>query len=108
MNSQRLQKLKEFHKEEPNNPFILYALAMEYEKTDLSLALQYYRQLLNEHPEYLPTYYQVAHIFWDNEEIEEANDIFQKGIALAQKQDNQKALQELKASYHNFQMENDY
>lgn len=108
MNSQRLQKLEKFYKEEPDNTFIIYALAMEYEKIDLSQALQYYEQLLDNHPEYLPTYYQVAHIYWEDEDIEKANEVFLKGIALAEKQKNEKTLHELKAAYHNFKMENDY
>jgi Tfp pilus assembly protein PilF len=107
MNSQRLQKLEKFHKDEPDNEFIIYALAMEYEKINLSLALKYYEKLLKDHPGYLPAYYQVAHIYWEDEEIEKANDIFQKGIALAEEQDNQKTLHELKAAYHNFKIEND-
>lgn len=108
MNSQRLQKLEKFHKEEPDNAFIIYALAMEYEKIDLSQAMKLYEKLLTDHPDYLATYYQAAHIYWEDDEIEKANELFKKGIALAERVNNEKTLHELKAAYHNFKMENEY
>lgn len=106
MNSQRLQKLHEFLKQEPDNPFLIYGLAIEYEKSDMLKAIELYELLLKDHPDYLPTYYQVAHIYWEQEENTKARNAFEQGIALAEKQNNSKAIQELKAAYFNFQMEN--
>ena len=108
MNSPRLQKLMDFLKEEPNNPFLIYGVALELEKTDLSKAIEFYQQLLRDHPDYLPTYFQAAHLFWEEEETDMANDIFIRGIKLAEAQGNDKILKELKAAYHNFSMEYGY
>ena len=108
MNSPRLQKLMDFLKEEPNNPFLIYGVALELEKTDLSKAIEFYQQLLRDHPDYLPTYFQAAHLFWEEEETDMANDIFIRGIKLAEAQGNDKILKELKAAYYNFAMENGY
>ena len=105
MKSDRLRKLQEFYNEEPNNPFLIYGLAMEYEKIDLNKAIEYYLILLEDHPDYLPTYYQLGHIFWEQDELEKAEEIFKKGISLAQEQKNQKTLHELKSAHVNLQME---
>lgn len=107
MNSNRLQKLQDYYKSDPNDPFIIYALALEYEKVDLAKAIELYETLLEKFPEYLPTYYQVAHIYWDQEN-EKARDVFLKGIEVAEKQNETKTLNELKSAFTNFQMENDY
>lgn len=105
MKSDRLQKLQEFYKEEPDNPFIIYGIAMEYEKTDVKNALNYYLMLYEKHVDYLPTYYQLAHLYWDMEEYEKAGEVFNKGLLIAEKQKNFKILNELKTAYNNFQME---
>ena len=106
MNSQRLQKLLNYYEQDPNDPFIIYGIALEYEKVNLQKAVEFYDLLLSAHKDYLPTYYQAAHLFWEEQEIEKAEEIFIKGIALAEEQQNQKILHELKNAYQNFQMEN--
>lgn len=108
MNSDRLKKLEDYYKQDPNDPFIIYGLALEYEKTDLDKAIEFYESLLNNYPDYLPTYYQAAHLFWGEDELEQARIIFQNGIDIATKQGNIKILNELKSAFHNFKMENDY
>jgi hypothetical protein len=58
--STRLDTLLQFYKEEPDDPFNIYALAMEYQKTDVKKALDHFALLLQNHDSYLPTYYQAA------------------------------------------------
>ncbi|MEP5104061.1 MAG: tetratricopeptide repeat protein, partial [Ekhidna sp.] len=63
--------------------------------------------LLEEHSEYLPTYFKAAHLLWENEDWNEADRAFKRGIALAESQNDQKAEHELKAAHQNFQFDRD-
>jgi Tfp pilus assembly protein PilF len=95
-NSNRLEQLLKFYKEDPNDAFTIYAIATEYLKSDTSLARQYFEILLSKHPEYLPTYYHVAHLYEELNKINLAENAYLKGIALAEKQGNTTTLRELK------------
>ncbi|WP_186756811.1 tetratricopeptide repeat protein [Echinicola salinicaeni] len=103
----RIDQLLQFLKEEPDNPFNIYALALEYQHSEPSKATDYFDQLLTSHPEYLPTYFHAAAFFSEMDEIEKAQKIYNNGIALAQDQNNPHALRELKNAYQNFVFEND-
>lgn len=107
MNSERINLLEKYIKEEPFNPFNRYALAMEYYEEAPGKALSILRELIVHNQDYLPTYFKLAHLLWEDEIWEEAAKVFQKGIALADKQNDQKALHELKAAYQNFQFDYD-
>ena len=107
MNENRIELLKKYIEDEPGNPFNKYALAMEYYEAEPDDSIPILRSLLNEHPDYLPTYFKAAHLLWDMEQWDEADKVFQAGIALAQTQDDQKALLELKSAYQNFEFDRD-
>lgn len=107
MNSDRIELLKQFIKDEPSNPFNKYALAMEYYHSNPNESLQLLRTLIQDHPDYLPTYFKTAHLLWDEELWGEADKVFQKGIELAIKQKDQKAILELRSAYQNFQIDRD-
>lgn len=102
MNSERLKQLLDFLKEDPSDPFTIYAIATEYNTTEPSKALEYFNKLLNDHPDYLATYYHAAKLQADLNETEKAEDIFKKGIALAQVQGQTLALRELQNAYNEF------
>ena len=61
--------------------------------------------LLTEHPDYLPTYFKAANLFWSLEQFEKAEKIFKEGIKLAKKSGDNKALFELNSAYQNFQFD---
>lgn len=105
MTTSFVQKLIEFYQEDPTDPFNLYALALEYQKSNKNQARECYDQLLVDFPDYLPTYYHAAQFFWDLDETAIAENAFRKGIQLALKQGNPKAHQELLSSYKTFQEE---
>ena len=107
MNADRIQLLEQYIQEEPENPFNRYALAMEYHDEAPNKALGLLEDLLQDHPDYLPTYFKAAHLLWEFERWEPADEIFQKGIALAKARQDQKALGELGSSYQNFLFERD-
>ncbi|TRX49498.1 tetratricopeptide repeat protein [Fulvivirga sp. M361] len=102
MNSQRLSLLLEYLKNDPNDPFNLYAIATEYRTNSPEKAQQYYEQLLEQHPEYLPTYYHCANLYIELDRDDEAESTFKKGIQLARAQGNSLALRELQNAYNEF------
>lgn len=102
MANARLESLLGFYEEDPHDPFNIYALALEYQKIDLTLAKAYFHKLLDEHPGYLPTYYHAADFFVQLGEVDKADAVYQKGIALAADTRNTKTHQELSRAYRNF------
>ena len=105
MNSQRLKLLQEYLKNDPNDPFNLYAIATEYRDEAPQKALEYYEQLLTQHPDYLPTYYHAANLYAELNEGAKAEEIYNKGIALAKHQGNSLALRELQNALDEFLFE---
>ena len=107
MNTPRIEQLKTFIKEEPNDPFNRYALAMEYFNSDEQKAISLLKELLEKFPAYLPSYYKYAHLLWERQDLETAEKVFEAGIELAQDQQDLKALKELKSAFQNFIFEKD-
>lgn len=103
----RIEMLQSFVESEPENPFNLYALALEYQHSDPEKASNLFDKLLNEHKSYLPTYYQAAIFYSERGSNKMAKQIFEKGISLAEELNETNTLRELKNSYQNFLFEND-
>lgn len=95
-NSNRLEQLLKYLDEDPNDAFTLYAIAMEYMKTDHYRSRGYFEKLLEIHPNYLATYYQVGHLYEALGEDALAAEAYNKGMSVAQDQGNQTTLRELK------------
>ncbi|MFC5408483.1 tetratricopeptide repeat protein [Larkinella bovis] len=108
MNQNRIQLLKQYIEEQPDDPFNVYALAMEYREEQPALALQYLETLLDQHPGYLASYYHAAALYAEQGNREAAERIYERGIALANAQKNEKTLQELKRAYRTFQDDDDW
>ena len=101
MNNERLTQLLQFLQEDPNDPFNIYCLANEYKNNDPGKAIKFYQELLLNHTEYLPTYYHVAELYINNNDIEQAEKVIADGIDLAIKQNDQLALRELRNLQNN-------
>ncbi|MCH6198953.1 tetratricopeptide repeat protein [Aquiflexum sp. LQ15W] len=99
--------LRSFVEEEPENPFNLYALALEFIEFDQDSATFHFKKLLEEFPDYLPTYFHAAAYFADLGDTHFSKVIYEKGILLAESQRDEKATKELKNSFQNFLFEND-
>lgn len=106
MRKERIQLLQKFISENPEDPFNKYALALEFIADGCpDEAISLIETLLTKHSDYLPTYYQAAHFYWAQNDMEKADQVFQDGIHLAIKTNDTKALSELKSSYQNFTIE---
>jgi tetratricopeptide (TPR) repeat protein len=105
MNHSRLNQLLEFYKEDPNDPFNIYALATEYKSIDPEKALTYFELLIENHPDYVATYYHLAHLYLELEKDEEAKITFENGIEKATINNENLMLRELKSAYDEFMMD---
>ena len=94
----RIQQLEGFVKEDPHDPFNLYALALEYSKSDVRKALEIFNKLLDEHANYVPTYYHLGKLYVDISQNEKALAVFETGIKVANDEKNYKALRELQSA----------
>lgn len=102
MNTTRLEQLFQFYREDPNDPFNLYALANEYKSFDLNKALSYFEKLIKYHPDYIATYYHLAQLYLDLGEEDKAKDTYEIGIEKASKSQEHLLLRELRNAYNEF------
>lgn len=105
MNNDRIQQLIRFVQEEPNEPFNVYALAMEFLADRPEEAITYFERLLSQFPDYLPTYYHAAALYASRDERDRAARLYDTGIALAEAQHNAKTLLELQRARRAFDEE---
>ena len=97
--TERIQLLEEYLAEDPNDPFLIYALALEYDKSrNKAKAIELMIKLLNEHPDYLPVYYQLGKFYENSDRLKEAIHSYEKGIILATSIGNRHAVLELQSA----------
>ncbi|MDN3585326.1 tetratricopeptide repeat protein [Pedobacter aquatilis] len=101
MSSSRLAKLLEFLENEPNDPFILYALATEYNnQNDKEKAYSFYQELTEKHPDYVGTYYHLGKLLEKDNQKDKAIEIYQKGMVVARSKRDMHAFSELQGAYN--------
>ena len=101
MQNTRLVKLLEFLESDPNDSFILYALATEYNTlNDIENAFKYYLVLINQHPDYVGTYYHLGKLYEKENQKDKAIAIYQKGMQTARTKRDMHALSELQGAYN--------
>ena len=95
----RLEILRQFVAEDPQDPFNYYALATELLKFDKVESRQIFENLLKNHADYLATYYHLGALYVELGEFQLAEQTYMLGIELARKVGNEKTLKELKGAY---------
>jgi tetratricopeptide (TPR) repeat protein len=94
---QRLQRIEEFLAQRPNDPFLLYARTLEFQRLERQEdAAAGFAQLMAEHPDYPATYYAAAKFHQAHGAIAKAKAIFTKGIPVAQKAGEARTVAELR------------
>jgi Flp pilus assembly protein TadD len=92
----RKEQLEEMLAEDPNDPFLRYGLAMEHVSAgDDEQAVRHFRELLTVDANYVPAYQQAGQALVRLGRPEEARDVLRRGIAVAQKQGNPHAGEEM-------------
>jgi Tfp pilus assembly protein PilF len=99
MTNERLLKLLEFIKEQPDDLFLRYALAMEYlGMHETQHAKTYFTEVIEKDPGYVPAYYQLGKICEGEKKEQEAIAIFEKGLEAARMKKDVKAVREIQAA----------
>jgi len=91
----RLEQLLQFLNQDPCDPFTIYAVALEYRTTEPLTAKKYFEELLNNFPAYLATYYHAGMLWQELGLSKEAEEIYRKGLEIAQKTGKTKDFNEL-------------
>ena len=92
----RLNQLFSFLEAQPNEPFILFAIAKEYEGSqDNAKALEYYTRLHETTPQYVGLYYHLGKLYERLNDPDKALEIYKKGMAVAKAEKDMHAYNEL-------------
>lgn len=95
----RLEQLTAFLTESPNDPFLHYAIAKEYEKLgSLDIALEKYLWLTENHPGYVATYFHLGKLLIAQGQKEAALAWFNQGIEQAKAAKELHSLSELQSA----------
>jgi tetratricopeptide (TPR) repeat protein len=98
----RIEQLKEFLQNEPQDAFLNYALAIEYIGTGRGEeAQEIFAQLIKNQPEYSATYLHYGRYFEKLGNKERAEEIYRKGIVLTMRLREQHNLAELQTALNN-------
>ena len=96
MENLRLNQIKEMLKAEPEDEFLNYALAIEFEKNgELNEAIKQLQGMIAKNENYLAAYYKLGKLFEETTQIEEAKSAYTKGQEIAKQQNNKKTFGEL-------------
>ena len=107
--SNRLDQLLQFLERSPNEPFLLFAIAKEYENSQqLSQALTYYTELIEKHADYVGTYYHLGKLHEQEQRFAEAFHTYKQGMQIARQQGDQHALSELAGAKLNLGDDEDF
>jgi len=97
---ERIEQIKQFLKESPNDNFLIHALALEYVKAgDDVQAQQCFEQNLDHSPGYIATYYHLGKLQERVGKTEQAIATYQKGMEQAKAANDQHAFSELRSVY---------
>lgn len=96
MQNKRLERLLKTLDSRPDDPFLLYAIAIEHKiGGDNEEALRRFEEVQRRFPEYVPTYYHYGMLCADMGRLDEAEKLFDRGIAEAEKAGDAHARSEL-------------
>lgn len=93
----RIPELEKMLDESPDDPFLIYALAREYEQNLATMqALLMYEHLVTDHPAYIATYYHYARLLYTAGNKQEGIRMLQKGIEMGLQEKDAHAVSEMR------------
>lgn len=96
----RIIQIKSFLEKTPNDPFLIYALGVEYVGlSDFEKAEEIYKGLLTSHPDYFATYYQLAKVYEALDQDDLAEKTYELGMHKTEQLGEKHAYSELKSAY---------
>lgn len=104
----RLPQLLSFLESTPDDAFLLFAVAKEYEKqADNAQALRYYLRLRETTPQYVGTYYHLGKLYEKLEQPEAAIEAYKTGMQVATAEGDRHAYSELAGAKMNLADDDD-
>ena len=104
----RLNQLFTFLESQPNEPFIIFAIAKEYEGSSDNLkALEYYTRLQETTPQYVGLYYHLGKLYERLGEPDQALTTYKKGMIVAKQEKDMHAYNELAGAKMNLSDDDD-
>lgn len=92
----RLATLLAMERDAPTDPFLKYALAMEYvSQGNMAESRRYFERLVADYPDYIATYYQYGKLEEEAGNNDAATDLYTKGITKAKTAGDAKTAREL-------------
>ena len=92
----RIDLLNEMLLKEPTDPFLNYAMALEFHKNgEKQKAIEVLENVIHVDENYLAAYYQLGKFYEETSKKNKAIEIYVKGIHIAKAQKNTKTLSEL-------------
>lgn len=107
MSNSRIQQIEKMLEDDPIDPFLHYALCLEFTRISPLDGKAYWDKILLQFPEYVPVYYQAGTCYSELGLKEMAIDTWKKGINQAEKQQDRHALTELKSILQNALIEDE-
>ena len=99
MTSDRLNQLLSLLEASPDDAFLCFALAQEYDKKgEPQRALEYYLRLRSAHPDYVGLYYHLGKWYERHDQVDSAMENYRAGMAVALKQGERHAYGELQTA----------
>ncbi len=106
MEKERIETLKDMLESAPEDSFLIFALAKEYEKLgELETAEAQYCTLREKDPEYVGLYYHLAMLYEVLDHPQKALSTYHEGIEIARKLKDFHALSELNTAKMNLEMD---
>ena len=97
--SPRMLQLREMLRNQPDDPFLLYGLAMEFKKADQpDLAIQHFDEVVRRDPNYCYAYYQRAQVHEARGDVEAARQSLREGLDAADRSGDTHARSEIEAA----------
>lgn len=94
----RREFLEETLRQDPQNTFARYGLALELAKSDPATAWTHFEFLLRHHPEYSASYFQAGTFLIKQGRVDEARKVLAAGIEVTRSQGKNHAQAELQAA----------
>ncbi len=95
--SSRLEQLELLARKDPGDPFVQYAIALEYVSSNrLEEAAGILERLMEASPDYSAGYHQAGRVYEKLDRDEEARRCYEQGIVVAERQGDAKDLEEMR------------
>jgi len=106
MENKRIDKLKEYLENDPDDSFTKFALALEYRKlNDLESARKLFEDIHTKDPDYIGLYYHLGDIYTELNDNKKAIATYREGIEKARNTNEQKTLSELQAALMSLELD---